>query len=404
MVTLMDRALPDIYERFGLDTVLVPFEDKQCLLSAQERKSLTLAFTRTNSYQASLCSADVAVLCGQINRGLCGLTFADPQTLEEFLAANPLLANTLTTETPSGFVLWIRTLDFLPTAFKGERVRWLADTDAVVLRRRLPWPADWHAGEGEIMKVKVGTLNFDCDAGLQRHVLQTVLQWRWGPPFQVGSRGSKTLNFSFWAGLVGVLLQVRYRAWERRFECFDPEGREWLPLSEERLMRRIGDCINVEAQRMGCPAALSLKQLKPVLAELRVQFPEDDVEQPLAVARFIKDHVETCPGHDLTTRELHAAYCRCQSSAGLPAISQSMFEQLIGSALATRWGLRRSHSLIREGGAKCGYRGIRLKAECPPPASPGALGGLGGGVSPTREHIEPDSVLLAGMPPVKVPS
>ena len=402
MVTLLDRALPDIYDRFGQDTVLVPFRDGHCLLSADERKSLTLAFTRTNSYQASLCDADVAVPCGRINGGLCGLTFADPQALQELLEANPMLANTLATETPSGFVLWVRPLDVLPAGFSGRRVKWLADTAAVVLRLRLPWPAGWSASGEEIVAVNVGELNLDCDPALKMHMLQTVIQSRWGPPFQVGSCGGRTLNPRFWAGFAGVQLQVRYRPRERRFECFDSALPEWLPLTEEVLMRRVSDFINVESQRLGYPFAPSLKHLRLLFGEMRIQFPEDDVEQPLAVARFIMDHVERCPGHDLTTRELHAAYCQSQSQTGLPAISQPVFEQLIGPALATRWGLRRSHSLSRDGGAKCGYRGIRLKVGCPPPASPGGVGGLGGGVSPARERIGPDSVLSSCQPPARV--
>ena len=122
----------------------------------------------------------------------------------------------------------------------------------------------------------------------------------------------------------------------------------------------MGGFISTESRLLGRPFQPSLKKLRNLLGELRIQFAQDDLELPLAVTRFLAEYVVQCADQNVTTRELHDAYCRVQPRAKLPAISRSVFELLVGPALAERWGLRRSHSLAREGGAKCGYRGIQL--------------------------------------------
>lgn len=403
LVTQLDPALTEIYAAFGQDTILVPFGDDGCLLEAEELNSITLAYTRTNSYQASLCSSDVAILCGRINGGLCGFSLASPEACGELMGANPGLANTLVTETPSGAILWVRATDCVPQGFRGEQVTWLSDRDAVVLRRRPPWPPDWQASGKEIATVRIVDLNLHFDPGMAVHLIKADAEHWCGPPFLPGRWGRKIFNPKFWAGFAGSIMAIRYFSWDRRFERFDPEAREWRSITEELLMHKLCNFISGESKLLGHPVLPGLKMLRLLVGELRIQCVQEDVDQPLGVARFLVDHVEPCPGQDMTTRELHAAYCQHQSQADLPAISQPVFEQLIGPALAARWGLRRSHSLLRDDRAKCGYRGIRLKAGCPPPAGPGGLGGLGGGVSLARERIEPDSVLSSCMPTVKVP-
>lgn len=361
IVTQLDPALPEIYASFGKDTIFVPFGDDGCLLPAEELKSLTLATTRTHSYQASLCSADVAILCGRINGGLCGLAPVDPEVISELMEANPQLANTMFTQTPSGTVFWVRATDFVPPSFRSEKLKWLSDRDAVVLRRRPPWPPDWEASGKEIATVRIVDLNLHFDPGLAIHLIKAAAEHRCGPPFLAGRWGRKTFNHKFWAGFFGTIMAIRYFPRDRRFERFDPKAHEWRSLTEELLMHKLCDFISGESELLGYPVLPAHKKLRLLIAELRIQFVQDDVDQPLAVAQFLADHVELCAGKDVTTRELHAAYCMVQPQENLPVIARPVFELLVGPALATRWGLRRSHSVLRDNRSKCGYRGIRIK-------------------------------------------
>lgn len=350
----------EIYAKFGTNVILLPYRDEECLIPAQDRRDLTVEMTHTASYQVLLCTNDVLIPCGRVNGGLCGLALSGPDVLKELLAANPQLANSLITRSGTALVLWVQATDFVPPGFRGHQVSWLADQDGVALRRRPPWPPGWQAWGGKIAAVRVADLNLRWEPGLALHFVKESVLHRCGPPFLPGNGGEQLFNQKFWAAYAGARLGVRYWPLGRQFQRREPDTQVWQPVSDEVLMHQLSDFISGEAKLLGYPFLPAPKRLRLVLGEMRVQFAQDVNDQAAAVTRFLARHVVESPRKNTTTRELHAAYCEVQLQENLPAISRSVFALLIGPALAARWGLHRSHSLIRKGRAKCGYRGIQI--------------------------------------------
>ncbi len=351
----------EIYGKFGWDALLLPFRDGKCLLSPEDLRTLTVEQTHSTHYQNLLCVNDVAIVGGRANGRLCGIAFLDPDQIIPLMELNPSLSGTVTTLTPDGLIVWLRAKDFLALAFRGTCLRWVSEKDVVTLRRAGPAPGDWKACGTRVATVNVADLILPMDIPLSSHLTQTGATLRWGGRFLNGGKsGRRKLQPGFWADFAGRSLVIRYLPKGRQFEGFDADALDWQPWSVERLRASLAEFVRQHTAGSDRPFAPLGKDLDPVIEEMRDQLAVDLPTQEAGVQQFVATQLIAQPGSDLTTQELNQAFLGFQRRQLLPRVSTSLFEILIGPQVEREFGVRKSHSLQRAGGAKRGFRGIGL--------------------------------------------
>lgn len=354
----------EIYEKFGWDSLLLPCRDGDCILSPEQWRTLTVEKTHTAHYQNLLCTNDVGIVGGRANGRLSGLAFLDPGQAASLLEHNPGLVDSLFTLTPGGLIVWLRAKDFMALSFRGTCLRWVSDNDVVTLRRAPPAAPDWKVGGEQVATVNVADLVLPMDPTLASHLIESGAMLRRGGRFLDGLKpGKLKLNPGFWGDFAGKSLRIRYLPKDRQFESLNPAALDWQPWSVERLSAELAEFVRQHAARSGRPFFPLGKDLSPVIEEMRVQLAVDLPTQEAGVRHFVATQVIALERSDLTTQELNQAFLRFQVSQRLPKVSTSLFELLIGPLVERQFGVRKSHSLQREGGAKRGYRGIGLRSD-----------------------------------------
>jgi hypothetical protein len=386
----------EIYEKFGWDSLLLPCRDGDCILSPEQWRTLTVEKTHTAHYQNLLCTNDVGIVGGRANGRLSGLAFLDPGEASSLLEHNPGLADSLFTLTPGGLIVWLRAKDFMALSFRGTCLRWVSDNDVVTLRRAPPAAPDWKVGGEQVATVNVADLVLPMDPTLASHLIESGAMLRRGGRFLDGLKpGKLKLNPGFWGDFAGKSLRIRYLPKDRQFESLNPAALDWQPWSVERLSAELAEFVRQHSARSGRPFFPLGKDLSPVIEEMRVQLAVDLPTQEAGVRHFVATQVIALERSDLTTQELNQAFLRFQVSQRLPKVSTSLFELLIGPLVERQFGVRKSHSLQREGGAKRGYRGIGLQAKAADSGgtgeTTGATGTSGtGGLQSSPPPFNPD--------------
>ena len=369
----MDSVLMAIYDRFGPDVLLLPWQAGKPVLPTGSPPRLTLDDCRELAHQNRLTDHDVAIPCGSANGGLYGLIPTQPGDVALIQELNPPFKETLITEGIEGTVIWFRAGDLPLSTLRGSRCLLAGEGSAVVLRQHPPREPHWKPTGGPIVQVDFAAMCLAFDPRLQMAALDALARHRQGAPFLPARRSPPVLNPKFWADYLGHQLNVGYRPRSRCFVQYDPETGQWQEVPDEVLMEIIGNGIRQETQRLKHRCHPGSRELRQVLAELRIQFAVNEPDLGQAVTAFVVACVRPAPGGDVTTQEMHTAYNQVRRQQQLPVIAESVFERLIGRQMEARLGLRPSHSLERQGHARRGFRGIRLAVA----ENAGTLGTLG---------------------------
>lgn len=363
----LDPILTEIYERLGTNTLLVPVKDSQCLLNAKELAALTLADSHKASHQNLLLSNEVAAVCGSPSLGLCGIQLHDPALRADPGSLTPALAGALVTDTVSGKILWLRVTDLRPPHQNFREVSWLAKDCLVRLRSRPPNLPEWRViRDGVVPNLTLEAIGPLSHLDLSEYLRFHLVEHRHGTSFLYEGQPAGSLNPAHWAAWLKEMPGVEYWPAHRSFRLRDFTTKEWEPVTTERLCRVIADIIHRRSRRTGPAYTATLKELKAVLDHLKFIAAVEPRDDRAIIRDFVAAQVEPRPGANTTTAELTTAlhgYCQ---QHGLRPVAKTFFELEVGAVLGERFGVRLSHSIVREGTARHGYRGVLLKGRLPP--------------------------------------
>jgi hypothetical protein len=295
---------------------------------------------------------------------LCGIWFASQEGLERFMANNPGLNATVLSESPTGFTVWLRIEGFCPRTQDLGTCMWQSDGAWVMVYNRDVFGPEFKLRRGSvIVQIPFGQLVLGSVA--EKAVRHQMVESLYGKPFASDEHGRNQLNYSYWAYYFGSDRGLKYHPGQKRFMRWKGEENRWCPIHQETVMNELQQFLFHFGQASGLKILQNIlpeKDLLMLLKNLKIVAVGDFAEEADGLDAFLAERVEHKRGYDVTTEEMFLAYsCFCQNHR-VPALTKHEFTRKLPILMKEKFGITPGHSLIRDGGARRGYRHVALRA------------------------------------------
>ena len=350
-------SIRSIYAMFG-NVILLDYDEQD--VPADYKATLN------QEYQKKLTEADrLAVRVGG-NHFLRCVVFSSKADISAWLDLNPTIRPTLITaqEDASKWYLWL----FLRSGrhIRDENVggtSWLGTPANIELRKK---------GEAPLMAVEIhwpkivdfNDLCWDSHPRLKFRFTYNSLLTKYGEPVQENQAGKLRINTHFWAGVAIRELGVRYDSVADGFLVLNPAGEGSRPVSDQWVLAQLCALLLSQGRQDGCLALMEFREprtLKDILEAVKTNGVIERNGGHLTVDTHVRMSLVREKGSTVSSAELLQDYQRACERSGSPALSERQFYRDAKEAIHTVFSICKNNSVERPGGAKNGYKGLRLK-------------------------------------------
>ena len=316
------------------------------------------------AYFAELARHPLGVMCGPGSENLCALMAAN-KPCAAFLRDNPALLNSLIVH-PSGdlILLFLRFKDMPPPVCLPAEGKWFGSGQVVPVFERAPGSFFLCLNPVPPAVVACSDINWDALPNLHLELRLGVLARQHGPEVLATPGGRPRVNENFWAGFCVSVLGIRYDTQAGEFIQVSTAGQPRVPVTGEVVMADLTRVLLLRSQSPG-REILALhrehRHLKRILDLVKVLGAEKSCDDRDNLVAFLQEAVESCPGASVTAEELFRAYRVFCAAAQIAAISERRFHPLVTEWLQQRFQVDKSHSILREGTARRGFRDLGLR-------------------------------------------
>jgi hypothetical protein len=350
--------LKKAYTCFGNETLLVPV--KQGQIDA-DLKQATLKNSYSDTWQQRLNDDDIAVCCGIESHGLCAIRFENKVRLDAFLDTNPALRETTLTSSPQGYFLWLRLTagGFCPGSHQFADFQWISEGSVIVSKREMC--SHWRfENEFKPLAIAFDQLVWPVEAVTTFAYESLAHQF----PITVKDRhGRLILNDRMVAATFALQNSVFFDPALQRF--FSEDGQKtWLYDEVVKLrLLKVLDYFAIFGTKYGYSVDTGARHLNQILDLLRIVCVRQPVDEDVAIATFVEAQLTPTVGRDVTIGEAYASYLDYCSRQKRPAFAKSEFQNRIAGAVKKRYGLARSHSILRDNRCVRGFHGLQVSQE-----------------------------------------
>lgn len=352
-----DLATRHLYTVFGVADLL-PMPDGEAMTVAQAAALVPAAYLR------QLTLHPVGVRCGPESQNLYALMI--PEALcAAFLMENPVLEKTLLVLTPSGSILvFLRLKDRPPYAGLTAEGTWFGPGQ--VVRVFAPGP---HGGflclhAAEPAEVTFAELRWDSLPHLHLEFRLGALTCQHGPELIAFPADRPCLNVNFWGAFCVSELGIRYDTEAKEFHRVSPASQDPVRVTAESIMADVARVLLLRSQSPGRQALVHQREyrhLRRILDMVKVLGAVEPPDGRENLVRFLVAAVEFRPGGSVTAGELFRGYRVFCSTNQVTGGSPTWFHQHATPWLKQHLQVEKSHSIIRDGTARRGFRDLGLR-------------------------------------------
>ena len=409
------RHLKAVYDRFDFQqTALIPVKDGQPI--DKEWHGLTLKQTHESNYQCELPWNDLAVICGPQSNNLAAIRFYNPEQRQDFLASNPGLKDALLSSFPGGYFVWIRVeQDGQPLRGHKHAICDLVCDGSVLVASKDPKAGYRFDNEGHPVAIKMKHIVWPAEVATSLALRTAEENY---PVEIIDEDGNLMLNDDYVIAFFKIRHdKISFNPVNGWFYLQQPDGRV-LQLYVEQVKNELHmilaalrrtvikahkaaepKWLTEAAEMAGLPAPKTTKRIplqvdtgpkhlmtlvellkiltaKPFDVEPAHVTPPEAAEAA-ALIDFVQTNLEQSPGgENVTVEELYAAYAEfCVSEGHSRKFTERQFQERVGDVVRSAYGIEKNHRTIRDGSARRGWNGIRLKFNLDP--NPGTVGTIG---------------------------
>jgi hypothetical protein len=360
----IDPALDHVYAVFGDGAVLVPVTADAAANMAVACPAISIDQTRTVPHQARLTRENIAVAINK--NGVHAIYFATAAALEDFLKSNPKLRESLVTAGPLGTVVWLICSEAeTKTVSISGVMSWLGAGEAIVVSGRGPLePLFTILNLAPPLEIKFGEINWPEPMRVEMILHSNAVLH--GAPNTQDPRNRIIPNWGFWAESFSTINHVRYDVTRESFFQQRP-GQLIQMLPPERVLCLISEFFSDFGLQKRFDLLLKFRQpryLNEFLTVLKIVTarqpdPEDELE------KFLAATVESCPGADVSSAELHKAQQLYFQTKKAPPYPLPVFMKRMPDHIERLFHGARSRKIQRDGKYCRGYRHVRIKRRRP---------------------------------------
>ena len=227
-----------------------------------------------------------------------------------------------------------------------------------------------------IYEARLGAINWP--GTMSKAFLPSIIASDYGLPSKTHPNGKITINLLFFAKYFAEDATVRYFESAKTFHYLDPAIDQIVQVESGRLkhilaiflMRIQGYFPHIDLFTLAQPKGLDLLE-----KALRIVASTPAPEQEDLMITFLDQGIVSYTGGTATSDELFQEFCRFCAARNVAPMSRRLFDRTIGPVLRDRFNVSRTHSLVRDGSWRRGYRNIRVASRCR--SDFGTLGTLG---------------------------
>ena len=225
----------ELEQLLGTDVILLPVPKGQKGSKFAGWSKVTLQQMSDPLYLANLRQGNIAVLQGSASGNLCSIDIDDDAAAEDFLRRNPKLQSTLRTKGNRGCNVWFRIKGPCPklTPITTETgINWgefRADGGQTNIYGIHP-NGNAYTRVVDAKPIEISYFEIQWPPGLKPPIIETpedAVSKKYGKPYSASSKGSITINQSFFAAKFDKEHKVLFDADETQFYLYNPDNGVW---------------------------------------------------------------------------------------------------------------------------------------------------------------------------------
>ncbi len=210
-----------------------------------------------------------------------------------------------------------------------------------------------------VRKIALAELNWNALPDLGMEIMIAEIAAQHGPELLPG-RGLPRLNPAFWAALYQAQLRIQFDPIERVFRSTNSGDCE---VSEAVIQMDLTRLLHAHSQRPNCQALLHYREprhLRRIVVQLKLFASQTPPPQSSELAAFLARSLSACPGATVTAEELYRAYLIFCTLHRLAPLAEPWFARASTRWIKTVLQVAKSHSIMRDGTARRGFRDVLL--------------------------------------------
>jgi len=307
----------------------------------------------------------VAIACGMPSQGLCALIVPSRPAADQFLKANPGLADTFVTAAGNVHCIWMRLSGWYPDNVSCGGMEWVS-TGLVLV----PDLTARYSPTATVVSTTFASLRWPPELDLQFFEAKTVSEFG---PFFLGSERSKKINLATFARVIAHAAGLKFDTETETFSQQKPNEKFPEMVTTAFVTDLVAQSLTrVAAADPDFPAReLRLPRVRALVAHMKlaVAFTRTDANDSLV--QYLRTWICPMPGGTLTVRELFEDYMMFCRGGGKAALPESEFRvkatkyirELFG--VAKRHDVMRAHSMHDRDTARYGFSNLGFKVSLP---------------------------------------
>jgi hypothetical protein len=302
-----------------------------------------------------------ALVCGRQGNGIRAIAFKDEDSWKTFAAQNSWATNTTLIWTHQLYVLIIQVKAECPGWLSLGCLFWASDGYALAVDGTASKPP-------AILQSKPVRETLLSEIIWPNHVEPEFSSYRraevYGSPWTMNNRKKRVANRRFWAASIADELGVVFDLTSRQFLRWDPKTSQYVGLEREAVTKMVMTAFDVYSQKEPheyLAAECTPSRLRVLLNTLKIVSSQAFPDALTAMIQYLERRLERHSNCNVTTKELYRDYKADCHNTKNPVLPEAVFHKESPKIIYTRFSAVKVHNIERDGKAKNGYRGLRLK-------------------------------------------